>query len=44
MPIKRVIKNGKFYYQWGDHGKLYPTKQQAVKQMKAAFANGYRGK
>lgn len=44
MPIKRVIKNGKFYYQWGEHGKLYPTKQQAVKQMKAAFANGYREK
>lgn len=35
MPIKKV-KGG---YQWGNHGKIYPTRKQAVKQ--AAFANGY---
>jgi len=40
MPIKKV-KGG---WKWGGHGKVYPTKEQAVQQMKAAFANGYREK
>jgi hypothetical protein len=40
MPIKKT-KNG---YKWGSHGKTYKSKKKAVKQMKAAFANGYRGK
>lgn len=38
MPIKKV-KGG---YQWGDHGKVYPTREEAEKQAKAAYANGYR--
>lgn len=40
MPIKKV-KGG---YKWGNHGHVYKTKEGAEKQMKAAFANGYKGK
>jgi hypothetical protein len=40
MPIKKT-KDG---YQWGFHGKKYKSKKKAIKQMKAAYANGYRGK
>lgn len=40
MPIHKT--DGK--WQWGQHGKKYKSKARAVKQMKAAFANGYRGK
>lgn len=40
MPIKRV-KGG---YKWGSRGKTYKSKRGATRQMKAAFANGYRGK
>ncbi len=40
MPIKKV-KGG---YKFGDKGKTYPTKAGAQKQMRAEFANGYRGK
>lgn len=38
MPIKKV-KGG---WKWGNHGKTYPTKKQAIQQMKAAFAAGYK--
>lgn len=31
-------------YQWGQHGKVYPSKKQARKQERAAYANGYKGK
>jgi hypothetical protein len=45
MPIKRcTLPNGKKGYKWGNHGKCYSAKEQAEKQMKAAFANGYREK
>jgi hypothetical protein len=40
MPVRKV-KGG---FKWGSHGKTYKSKKKAVKQMKAAFANGYRGK
>jgi DNA topoisomerase I len=39
MPIHREGSG----YQWGNHGKVYPTRQQAVKQAAAAHANGYTG-
>jgi len=39
MPIHKV--NGG--YQWGQHGKVYPTRAGAAKQAQAAFASGYRG-
>lgn len=37
MPTHRV-KNG---YQWGRHGKVYPTKAQADKQGQAIYASGW---
>lgn len=40
MPVKKV-KGG---YQWGNHGKVYPTREEAEKQAEAAYANGYREK
>jgi hypothetical protein len=39
MPIKKV-KGG---YKFGSKGKVYPTKKQAVNQMKAIFASGWKG-
>lgn len=47
MPVKKVSKNGKSGYQWGNHGKIYTgkgAKAKAAKQGRAAYANGYRGK
>ena len=32
MPVQKVIKNGKTWYRWGDSGKLYPTKKEAINQ------------
>ncbi len=40
MPIHKV-KGG---YKWGSHGHVYPTKEGAEKQAKAAYAHGYREK
>ena len=40
MPVRKV-KGG---YKWGDKGKKYPTKKQARKQERAAYASGYKGK
>jgi hypothetical protein len=34
-------------YQWGSHGKVYRgknAKKKALKQARAAYAHGYRGK
>lgn len=39
MPIKHVAGG----YKWGNHGKTYKSRQKAVNQMRAAFANGYHG-
>jgi hypothetical protein len=39
MPIQKV-KGG---YKWGESGKVYPTKAQAAKQARAAYASGYKG-
>ena len=39
MPVHKV-KGG---YQWGTQGKVYPTRAQAEKQAKAAYASGYKG-
>lgn len=38
MPIKRVKIGSKYFYKWGEHGKLYPTKEQALKQGRAIKA------
>lgn len=40
MPIQRV-KGG---WKWGKSGKVYPTKAGALRQMRAIFANGWKGK
>ena len=40
MPIKK-IKGG---YKWGSSGKVYKSKAGAIKQMKAIYASGYKGK
>ena len=40
MPVHKV-KGG---YKFGKTGKVYPTKAQAEKQMKAIYASGYKGK
>ena len=38
MPIKKV-KGG---YKWGTTGKVYKRKSDAVKQMRAIYASGWR--
>lgn len=40
MPIQKVPGG----YRWGQSGKVYPTRQQAEAQAKAAYASGYREK
>ena len=39
MPVRKV-QGG---YQWGQSGRVYPTKAQAERQGRAAYASGYRG-
>jgi len=44
MPImKTTLKSGKTGYKFGAHGHAYPTKAGALKQMRAMYANGYKG-
>jgi len=40
MPVRKV-KGG---YQWGKGGRVYPTREQAERQAKAAYAAGYKKK
>lgn len=40
MPITKV-QGG---YKWGSKGKVYKKRSGAVKQAKAAYANGYKKK
>lgn len=40
MPVRKT-KGG---YKWGGKGKVYKSKKKAVRQARAAYANGYRGK
>ena len=37
MPVRKVPGG----YQWGQSGKVYPTKEQAERQGRAAYASGY---
>jgi len=32
MTVETVKKNGKDYFRWGKTGKLYPTKEKALRQ------------
>jgi len=40
MPVHKV-KGG---YRWGSKGKIYKSKKAALRQARAAYANGYKGK
>lgn len=40
MPVRKV-QGG---YRWGSMGKVYPTKRQAERQARAAYASGYKPK
>ncbi len=40
MPVQVVKKNGKDYYRWGNSGKLYPTREKALRQGRAIKAKG----
>lgn len=40
MPVRKVPGG----YQWGQSGKVYPTKAQAEAQGRAIYASGYREK
>lgn len=40
MPIKKTKKGFKF----GEHGTVYKSREGALSQMKAMFANGYQAK
>lgn len=39
MPVHKVPGG----WQWGNRGKVYPSKAAAVDQMQAAIANGFKG-
>ena len=40
MPVRKV-KGG---YKWGSSGKTYKRKKDAMKQARAIYASGYKGK
>jgi hypothetical protein len=40
MPVRKV-KGG---WRWGRHGKVYKSKAKAVRQGRAVYASGYKGK
>jgi len=40
MPIHKTKKG----WRWGKHGKIYKTRAGAVRQARAAYANGYKKK
>ena len=55
MPVKIHHTSVGWYYQWGEHGKKYffdpdnpeaksAAENMAMRQGRAAFAHGYRGK
>jgi hypothetical protein len=44
MPVYKIQKGETTYYRWGQQGKLYRTKKQALAQARAAYAAGYKKK
>jgi len=40
MPVRKVPGG----YQWGQTGKVYPTKKAAERQGRAIYASGYKKK
>jgi len=44
MPIHRAkLPNGQMGYKWGEHGHVYPTREGAEGQSRAAYSHGYTG-
>lgn len=44
MPIQScTLSGGGKGYKWGKHGKCYPSRKQAIEQMRAIFHSGYTG-
>ena len=41
MPVRKLAPGR---WQWGQSGKVYPTKKQAEEQGRAIYAQGYRNK
>ena len=44
MPVQKLMRAGKAMYRYGDSGKVYATREEAEKQGRAMYANGYRSK
>lgn len=45
MPVKPAKgPRGGSGYRWGSSGKVYPTRAQAARQGRAAYASGYKSK
>lgn len=44
MPIIKIKIGDKYWYKWGEHGTLYPTREQALEQMRAIKASQARKK
>ena len=45
MPIRTcTLASGKKGYKYGATGKCYPTLREALEQMRAMFAAGYKGR
>jgi len=45
MPIQRCnLKSGKKGWKWGKSGKCYPTRERALKQMRAIKASQHKGR
>ena len=42
MPVQKLMRAGKAMYRYGDSGKVYATREEAEKQGRAMYANGYR--
>ena len=42
MPIQKIKRNGQTYYRYGQSGKEYKTRAEAVKQAQAIHASGYK--
>jgi hypothetical protein len=42
MPVHKSFKNGKAVgWRWGRSGKVYTSKEAAMKQARAIYASGY---
>ena len=42
MPIHKAMRDGKQGWQWGNSGKVYKNRADAVRQAQAAHAAGYK--